>query len=46
MSPQTSPQTITPGAPPPANSWKQWVSLDNRYVAPVFITCILLTGHL
>ena len=26
--------------------WKQFVSLDNRYVAPIFITCILLVGHL
>jgi Na+-translocating ferredoxin:NAD+ oxidoreductase RnfD subunit len=25
---------------------KSWVSLDNRYVAPVFITCILLGGQL
>ena len=26
--------------------WKQLFSLDNRYIAPIFITCILLVGHL
>jgi enediyne biosynthesis protein E5 len=26
--------------------WKQWLSLDNRFVPPVFITLILLAGHL
>jgi len=26
--------------------WKSLVSLDNRYVPPAFITCILLVGHL
>ncbi len=25
---------------------RRWLSLDNRYVAPVFITCILVGGHL
>jgi hypothetical protein len=25
---------------------KAWLSLDNRYIAPAFITCILLVGHL
>jgi Na+-translocating ferredoxin:NAD+ oxidoreductase RnfD subunit len=30
---------------PPAR-WKTLVSLDNRYLAPVLITCILLAGHL
>jgi len=34
--------------PPPSSSgaWRQFVSLDNRYIAPIFITCILLVGHL
>jgi Na+-translocating ferredoxin:NAD+ oxidoreductase RnfD subunit len=33
--------------PPPVPArWKSLVSLDNRYVAPAFITCILLAGHL
>lgn len=27
-------------------SFKTYLSLDNRYVAPVFITCILLAAHL
>src|SRR5258707_1145951 len=34
--------------PPPSSSggWRQFVSLDNRYIAPIFITCIRLVGHL
>lgn len=28
-----------------APAWKSWLSLDNRYVPPVFITLILLVGH-
>jgi len=27
-------------------SWKRFFSADNRYLAPAFITCILLAGHL
>jgi Na+-translocating ferredoxin:NAD+ oxidoreductase RnfD subunit len=35
------------GAPiPPAARLKSLLSLDNRYLAPAFITCILLAGHL
>jgi Na+-translocating ferredoxin:NAD+ oxidoreductase RnfD subunit len=30
---------------PPARGWKSMLSLDNRYVPPVFITLILLVGH-
>jgi enediyne biosynthesis protein E5 len=26
--------------------WKTWLSLENRYIPPVFITLILLIGHL
>src|SRR6202030_4637537 len=26
--------------------WKRFISLENRYIAPIFITCILLVGHL
>ena len=26
--------------------WKRFVSLENRYIAPIFITLILLAGHL
>jgi len=37
----------TPGAPiaPPPARWKSLLSLDNRYVPPAFITCILFAGH-
>src|SRR6202795_9220 len=40
--------TTMPLTPPPSSpaKWKQFVSLDNRYIAPIFITCILLVGHL
>jgi Na+-translocating ferredoxin:NAD+ oxidoreductase RnfD subunit len=33
---------------PPAQqfSWKRFFSMENRYLAPAFITCILLAGHL
>ena len=43
MSQQTAHLTPPPAAPA---GWKQFVSLDNRYIAPIFITCILLVGHL
>jgi hypothetical protein len=29
-----------------AAGWKKMLSLDNRFVAPVFITCILVVGNL
>ena len=29
-----------------AHRWRQWISLENRFVPPVFITLILLVGHL
>jgi enediyne biosynthesis protein E5 len=31
---------------PPEAQWKRWLSLDNRYVPPAFITLILLAGQL
>ena len=31
---------------PRAPQWKKWLSLDNRYVPPLFITLILLAGQL
>jgi enediyne biosynthesis protein E5 len=39
---------IAPAAPlpPKKGRWMRLVSLDNRYVAPIFITCILIGGHL
>ena len=33
-------------APPGKPQWKMWLSLDSRYVPPVFITLILLAGQL
>jgi enediyne biosynthesis protein E5 len=42
---QSTTAPLTPPASPPAR-WKQLISLDNRYIAPIFITCILLVGHL
>ena len=45
-----SEQTIAPDAPPSrsagAAARKSSLSLDNRYIAPIFITCILVAGHL
>src|SRR5580698_3115040 len=42
-----SQQTSTPALPPQAPAHKKPLfSLDNRYIAPAFITCILLAGHL
>src|SRR6202011_1904622 len=36
-----------PMLPPSTRArWKSLISLDNRYLAPAFITCILLGGHL
>ena len=40
---------VTPPAPPkpPApRGWPSWLTLDNRYLAPALITCILIAGHL
>ncbi|HEV2976006.1 MAG TPA: hypothetical protein VG425_00295 [Casimicrobiaceae bacterium] len=40
-------EPIGPPIPPPTSSgWKSWLSLDNRYLAPALITCILVAGHL
>jgi Na+-translocating ferredoxin:NAD+ oxidoreductase RnfD subunit len=33
-------------SPPVPSPRKPFFSLDNRYIAPMFITCILLAGHL
>jgi len=43
-----SQQVMTPRtAPAPASTgWKSWLTLENRFVPPVFITLILLVGHL
>src|SRR5580704_4389624 len=42
MSPTT--ETLVPTQAPVRR--KPLISLDNRYIAPAFITCILLVGHL
>jgi Na+-transporting NADH:ubiquinone oxidoreductase subunit NqrB len=42
-------QTGSPGASPgaaPGGGWKAFFSLQNRFLAPVLITCILLVGQL
>jgi Na+-transporting NADH:ubiquinone oxidoreductase subunit NqrB len=46
-----SEQSSAPVTAPPARSadvaqGKRWLGLDNRYIAPIFITCILVGGHL
>jgi enediyne biosynthesis protein E5 len=38
--PMTPPQTVQPVA------WKRFLSPENRYLAPILITCILVVGHL
>jgi Na+-translocating ferredoxin:NAD+ oxidoreductase RnfD subunit len=45
MSTQLSGPPVTT-QPTSASSWKRWFSLENRYLAPIFITSILLAGHL
>ena len=39
-------QPVTPPAPEALRRWKSLLSLDNRYLAPGLITCILVAGHL
>ncbi len=41
-----SPQVIAAPAIGTQTGWKSWLSLENRFVPPVFITLILLVGHL
>jgi Na+-translocating ferredoxin:NAD+ oxidoreductase RnfD subunit len=41
-----SQQVMTVPAAGPRTGWKSWLSLENRFVPPVFITLILLVGHL
>jgi len=42
-----SQSTITTHAPQADRfGWKQWLSLENRFIPPAFITLILLVGHL
>jgi len=48
IAPPIGHQTPAAGSAPtvPVSPWKRWFSLENRYLAPIFITCILLAGHL
>jgi Na+-translocating ferredoxin:NAD+ oxidoreductase RnfD subunit len=39
-------QPATPPAPRALRGWRALLSLDNRYLAPGLITCILVAGHL
>src|SRR4029077_16789343 len=39
-------QPVTPPAPQTRRGWRSLLSLDNRYLAPALITCILVAGHL
>ena len=41
-----SQQVIAAPAASMQTGWKSWLSLENRFVPPVFITLILLVGHL
>jgi enediyne biosynthesis protein E5 len=41
-----SPAVSLASPPLPQASWKRFFSVENRYLAPAFITCILLAGHL
>jgi Na+-translocating ferredoxin:NAD+ oxidoreductase RnfD subunit len=43
MSPQTMPQSLPQID---TGSKRRWLSLDNRFIPPLFITLILLVGHL
>jgi Na+-translocating ferredoxin:NAD+ oxidoreductase RnfD subunit len=44
MSPQIIEQPSVPVANSPTN-WKKLLSLENRFVPPIFITLILIVGH-
>lgn len=41
----SQPVAISVPDPPRTPQWKKWLSLDNRYVPPAFITLILLAGQ-
>jgi enediyne biosynthesis protein E5 len=42
----SQPSLASPPQPMPLVQSKRFFSLDNRYIAPMFITCILVVGHL
>jgi enediyne biosynthesis protein E5 len=39
-------QPVTATASPKLGRWRSVLKIDNRYLAPALITCILLVGHL
>ena len=44
-----SQKVVTPELLPPPlgpRNWRRVITLENRFVPPIFITCILLVGHL
>src|ERR1700761_5690012 len=41
-----SQQVITSPVKVTNSGWRSWLTLENRFVPPVFITLILLVGHL
>jgi len=45
MSQQTMPMPPLP-AGPPARNWRSLLTLENRFIPPIFITLILLAGNL
>lgn len=42
----SQPVVLTAPKSPQTPQWKKWLTLDSRYVPPVFITLILLAGQL
>jgi Na+-transporting NADH:ubiquinone oxidoreductase subunit NqrB len=42
----SQPSVVAAPQPTQPLNWKRFFSLDNRYIAPMFITCILIAGHL
>jgi Na+-translocating ferredoxin:NAD+ oxidoreductase RnfD subunit len=48
MKPELSVSTTAATSPtiPAPSVWARWCSFDNRYLAPMFITCILAVGQL
>src|SRR5690348_2987666 len=39
-------EPVTATAPPKFDRWRSVLNIDNRYLAPALITCILLVGYL
>ena len=47
MNPELGVSTTSAASPttPQPSIWARWCSVENRYLAPMFITCILATGQ-